>query len=591
MANTKFSSQDGAVKITSAQVTQDAQIGLANNATTVPTDQTLPWHELSDAVKNGDNSRYVAPQASDAQVAIQAAITAIGTGTIYLGDGTYSFSAAVTVPSGISIVGMMPVHENGNTASYPDVFDAGRTYLAGTKCLGDGTGNYNCFEGNATDAGSPATAFADNTIDSIRIENIYFEGFNCPVKFGAQNVMGPYGSYFLNLWGFDNLGAFEWVNFTHCIFKDIYIYDSNTAGTNFNSGGGIIWRADVDPAVLIPGNSVIEQISNLRRYRLNNGIRFEASSGSTLNEIHATRVQSLNFGQALSTQAATMTGSSADIGVSDITILPVGVPCTFDGSVNGFTANRTYYVISSTAGNVQVSLDPDGSAVTASGATAVNIVTGGHANVTIHGSALGIINSTFDGITLETSTNQVGLSHHGGLSNIISIAGTSGTFTQHVTSRTQTDCTIQAGRSNLTTDFSNDSYDLFFFGKSRGTIAWRNGQGMWDGHILGIQNMAAAINANAGTSATITLSVVPTSTAGKLVLVTGTGASAGVQFTVTNNVPKEVMYVALMPLNAAAAGVVNDIHANSSITANTFTITSVAGLADTTTYEWAYISP
>lgn len=97
---------------------------------------------------------------------------------------------------------------------------------------------------------------------------------------------------------------------------------------------------------------------------------------------------------------------------------------------------------------------------------------------------------------------------------------------------------------------------------------------------------ASTPNANAGAGATCTVAG-STDTRGEIVLTTGTGAVAGMQLTVTFNVPYAVTPICVLsPSDSDAVSVNTDVFLTTSTT--TITLTSIGGLADSTEYRWTF---
>lgn len=69
-------------------------------------------------------------------------------------------------------------------------------------------------------------------------------------------------------------------------------------------------------------------------------------------------------------QATTMTGSSANIGVTNSAYFPAGTQVQFASTNNGFIAGITYYVLTSSANVITVAANSSGSAIAATGVTA-----------------------------------------------------------------------------------------------------------------------------------------------------------------------------------------------------------------------------
>jgi hypothetical protein len=68
-----------------------------------------------------------------------------------------------------------------------------------------------------------------------------------------------------------------------------------------------------------------------------------------------------------------MTNASPNIGVPNAALFPAGQPVQFDTTANGFTAAVTYFVLTSAANVITVGATAGGSAISATGSTAVNV--------------------------------------------------------------------------------------------------------------------------------------------------------------------------------------------------------------------------
>jgi hypothetical protein len=74
-----------------------------------------------------------------------------------------------------------------------------------------------------------------------------------------------------------------------------------------------------------------------------------------------------------------MVNAQTSIGVTDSTKFLPQMPVTFSATANGFTVNLTYFILTSAANAVTVALTMGGTAIAATGNTAVNIITQGFA--------------------------------------------------------------------------------------------------------------------------------------------------------------------------------------------------------------------
>lgn len=326
---------------------------------------------------------YIAPQAQ-ADVALNGAISLLasqGGGTLVLGAGTYTLANPVALKSGVYVQGATALlNYTTNSAPIPD----------SNLVLANGGGtifNCNagaCFQWNKAVLGVPgsANAFVLLGITNAGIRNIGFT--NCSRAIDAGNTNNPAGWYL----EFDNLYAAActdwgfWItNFQHVKFRRIFTFG--------NVNGGQFYGNDVPQATLQPGNSVWEDIYNTTpstNANLSRGLVWFITQGQQ-NQGQLYRVQSNRLNSSVITQAATMANTSANIGVTDVSKFPVGMPVTFSATANGFVQNEIYFVITnpggSGVGNITVALTFGGTAITATGNTAVNIIEQGYAAVEV----------------------------------------------------------------------------------------------------------------------------------------------------------------------------------------------------------------
>lgn len=320
---------------------------------------------------------YIAPQ-TNADVAINAAITAAPCSTsgcvIQLGAGTYTLSSSsspIVPASGVYIVGVAPkLNYTTNTSPLPD----------SSNVLANGGGTViNCAAGpciqwNKSVLGVPASqnAFTIAALTNIGLKNLGFTNCTRAVDAGNTNNPSAWYSEFENLyisgctdWGF-------WLtNFMHSKFRKIWSVGNTT--------GQMFFGNDVPSTTLQPGNSVWEDLfanTPSANTNLSRGIAFFVTQGQQ-NEGFISRLQSNRNGASTVTQAATMANASANITVTDGTKFLVGMPVTVSATANGFTLNQIYYVVSVATNVLQLSSTVGGTAITATGATAVNLITQG----------------------------------------------------------------------------------------------------------------------------------------------------------------------------------------------------------------------
>jgi hypothetical protein len=314
------------------------------------------------------------PDATDASIraaALQA--NADGGGTVYIPIGRTKLLSALICYAGVRYEG------SGFQAS----FSSGQTTgIGGTILYGDGT--FNGLEFNPIDSvGSPPTdygAFTAAMLNGPQGVNLTFENFAYGVKIGALYQPGMKYGYFSRIncihctqWGF-------WVeNEVECTFDQINVSDGILGGVaRVCSGGSAMYSGNslwIDTFVAT-SNHAGTAVDYAAR-----GICTWARSGSpgTIhNDLTSIREQvDKGLGQT-QIQAATMTASSANIGVVDSAFFPVGMPVTFSGAANGFVTTQIYFVLTSAANVITLSQNyMYGTPLVSTGTTAVNIQTRG----------------------------------------------------------------------------------------------------------------------------------------------------------------------------------------------------------------------
>ncbi len=304
--------------------------------------------------------------------AANAAITA-GGGVISLEIGTYYINAPLPMGNGVQYVGIAPrLNYTTNSAPIPDsnavIANGGGTVL-------QAVGSTACFQWNKTALGvGTANGFVLTGLSNIALRNLCFNGFTRAIDGGNTNNAACWYSEFENLY---ISGCTDWglwtTNFQHCKWRRIYTFA--------NANGGQYYGNDVPSSTLQPGNSVWEDLYNTTpsvNTNLSRGIVYWIQQGQQ-NEGLILRLQSNRLNATTVTQAATMTNTSANIGVTDSTKFAVNMPVTFSATVNGFFQNEIYFVLSAAANVLTVALTVGGAAVTATGSTAVNCITQGFA--------------------------------------------------------------------------------------------------------------------------------------------------------------------------------------------------------------------
>lgn len=311
-------------------------------------------------------------------VTIQAAIATAklntNGGVIQLPGNTVSLTASITPQSGIYFVGQMPVLNC--TTGIPDaasITAAGGTMLAPT-------GAFPAFTWNTTPLAAPVSqaAFSATGLTNIGFKNIAFVGGTHGILAGAANNGSCWWSEFDNLYFFGQTAVgIQLTNYQHCRFDRQF---------SFNCQWGQLHIIDVAASFLAPGNSTYGDMYNIiplssATNMTARGITFitQASTGGAANnnQFYFKRIQSNNFNRATTTQAATMVNTSTNITITDGTKWAVGMPATASATVNGFTVNKIYFVVSVAANVIQLALTYGGAAIAATGNTAVNLVNTG----------------------------------------------------------------------------------------------------------------------------------------------------------------------------------------------------------------------
>lgn len=286
----------------------------------------------------------------------------------------------------------------------------GPQLTGGTILQGDGT--FPAFAGNATDLAAPygsSAALLGSWICCTEIAFLGINNFTYGVKLGALYQGGTQWGYFhdmyitnCNQWGM-------WVeNSAQCSFERI-----STAfcggGLAFIGSGQALWNF---------GNSHFSKcVLSGNQNTSGRGLWIAGRAGSQLNNVV---MVDMAAGGAIvtNTQAATMANTSNLIGVTDLSKYGVGMPVKFSATANGFTLNQIYFVASMTAatgaGNIQVANfmggTGGGTPITATGATAVNIITQGWPVLEVGGSDAGS-SVTFSSITGATDCELGGTAH------------------------------------------------------------------------------------------------------------------------------------------------------------------------------------
>ncbi len=363
MADTKISGLTAAAALAGSELVPIVQGG-ANLSATIAKIISLAGAIL--VLPSGD-----ATGATDS-AAVQAAVNtqnSAGAGIVQLVGGHYYFGTPVVPKSGVRIEGISAnLNYTTNNAPIPDsssVLTNGGTYI---DCKG-GAG----FQWAKSALGTPASAaaFTAAGTSNFAIRNLAFTNYSRAIDGGNTNNPAAWYAEFDNLymsagtdWGF-------WLtNFQHCKFSRIYAF-GNATGQQF-------YGNDVPAAYLQPGNSVWQDTYSVSASNLQRCTVFYCTQGQQ-NQGMLSRIQCNNFGSNVVTQAATMANASTTVTVTDGTKFALQMPVTVSATANGFTANKIYFVVSVSGNNLTLALTVGGAAISATGATAVNVITQGFA--------------------------------------------------------------------------------------------------------------------------------------------------------------------------------------------------------------------
>lgn len=322
----------------------------------------------------GQASIYVAGgNDGNIQQAINA-MAAAGGGIVQLGPGTFQIFNPITPAAGVRIIGT-PAQINLSAATAPD----GNNVVAnggGTILTPGGSYAGSCFQWSKAVLGSGQTPNQFDQTGLIRpglSDLCFFGNFSRAIDAGNTNNAAAWNANFSDLYisGCSDTGF--WItNFQHCKFERIYTYACVQGAQWYGN--------DVANSLLTPGNSTWHDLYAVSPSNNANAARMitHIVSQGQQNEGTIVRVQSNNQNKTTVTQAATMTASSANIGVTDSTKFLVGQPVVFSAAVNGFAANVIYFVLSSAANVITVGTTYGAaSLVTATGNTAVNVTNQG----------------------------------------------------------------------------------------------------------------------------------------------------------------------------------------------------------------------
>lgn len=298
-------------------------------------------------------------------------------GNVCLPPGLLPFATVVLTQafSGIHTIGALPTQTFSR--NQPSL---GYTLTGGTILEGSGPGSGPAF--TFVGPGGAPTTWANGFLTNVSFENLGFDNWDREFLFGGTNLQGVSYSKFNNLYG-TNIGvrAYDFIN-------SVSLWIDNLFG--YFAGSGFRIADDLDNAVY--GSTTNSYIGNLQ-FTLTSyaaeGIVLEAtaigSGGSQLNEILGNYWFVERPGANDQFQPVTMSSGSPNIGVSNNTYLPVGMPVGFASSANGFVSGQTYFVVSSSNNRIQVANTYGGPAVSAKGSSAITIKSIAGENIAFRG--------------------------------------------------------------------------------------------------------------------------------------------------------------------------------------------------------------
>lgn len=358
---------------------------------------------------------------TDDTTAIQTAINTLGTaggGTLILDAKTYY------IPSGLLMKANVRIWGQGWK------LDSNAALSTGTIMKGNSTNP--AFYYNNSDLGAQPSsgAISAAVLSGVNIRDLGCTNFNNTFAFGGLYNTSIWNAQIENIFVQQGLGwGFYFENSSDSVFRKLRVGAMQTGCT-----GGMFFAGSTSN--YNQGNSRYDYLfaqtvvtSNAR------GIVFQARGGSKFNDLTVSHIQCNTGTPAKISQAATMANASANITITDNTKFPVDMPVTVSASANGFTKWQTYFVLTSAANVVTLGNRMRGTAITASGNTAVNLDTYGFPGLEIVGLSSGdaannnIQPSTFYGVDMEgAGTNLVLLQRAAVDLQIGTIFDTQGTY-------------------------------------------------------------------------------------------------------------------------------------------------------------------
>lgn len=363
----------------------------------------------------------------------------------------------------------------GNPSNIPD---GSGTVVSGGTILRP-TGSFPAFAYNADDLGAPmadAQTFANAGLGNTGISKLAIVGGTYGIKLGARHISSCWYSTFSDLYISDCTQWGVWIeNFLHCTFRNINVFRCLVGQQTYAMSGG---------ANLAGGNSYWESIYGIvggNNIAVRN-LRWIARSGSIFGSATIDYPQGNRFNQGTTAQAATCANASTSITITDGTKFAVEMPVTFSASVNGFVTGICYFVRSVVGNVITVSDTIDGTAIAATGSTAVNVRSQGFPCIEFVGyDTSKVLLSSVIGLDAEAGGTCKALLHNiGGASGTIEMPA----LVNDVYSDVDVCVRLSPGiclftQNNARVDIDASSNSGQYFGSRSAVLNGRPGKGLW----------------------------------------------------------------------------------------------------------------
>lgn len=368
---------------------------LSSNVVSLSGTQTLTNKTLTAPAMPG--AIYYAAANQTSIVACATAAAADGGGTVKIPAGTITLTAPIILQTGVIFEGSGTSWECSTNAHNASV---------GTILVGDGT--FNCFQYNNIDNANLLTAGNPSPVASCvkgaGIRSMSITGFLYGIKIGAANQSGMAPI------------LLEDLSIDSCTQWGIWLENSTSGGyRNINVSHntvGQLWHGSSTPAWSF-GNTYGTNIFAVSG-PTSRGICFNSrNAGGSIGMHVVTGLNVIgNWGgnpRSVYTAACTITSSSADIAVANLSKFVYGSAITLSATTGGITAGVNYFVLSqsgtSGSGTIRISAQLGGTAIVPSGSGTPNISTKGPALLEMAGEGDSMANNCFGvsvyGVDLE----------------------------------------------------------------------------------------------------------------------------------------------------------------------------------------------